>query len=153
MFKYYISGEWSQGRGGGMPYKTDNTYTGGERESLVKIPSWKWYLKISKSSWNLWGKSIFLYFLVLILSWFFCLSRPIPRLLLKLIFKRDQDQDMSWNKISNKTNTKTGLDLKILSRPRPILGLDIPSLEFQDQDQESRWTLASVSQCLEIETR
>ena len=74
---------------------------------------------------------------------------------LDLFAYRDQYQDLSWNyisnetktktlswnEISNETNTKTGLDLKILSRPRPILGLDSPSLEFQDQDQESRWTL------------
>ena len=150
MFKYYISVVWWQG--GGVTYKTDNTYTGGGRVFLVKIPSWKWYLKIRKSSWYLWGKSILfdsllLYFLVLILSWFFCLSRPIPRLLLKLIFKWDQDQDMSWNTISNKTNTKTSLDLKILSRPRPILGLDRPSLEFWDQDQESCWTLLWTLSC------
>ena len=85
--------------------------------------------------------SLWLFCLVLILSWFFCLSRPIPRLLLKIIFKRDQDQDMSWNKILNETNTKIGLDFKILSRPRPIFGLDSPSLEFRDQYQESRWTL------------
>ena len=84
---------------------------------------------------------LFLPSLVLIKSWFFSRLRPIPRLNLKVNFKWDQDQDLSWNKISNKTNTKTGLDLKILSRLRPILGLDSPSLEFQDQDQESRWTL------------
>ena len=32
---------------------------------------------------------------------------------------------------------KTGLDFKILSRPRSIPGLDRPSLECQDQDQAS----------------
>ena len=105
--------------------------------------TWKWYLKIRKRSWNLWGKSIF-GFHIIILSGIdfvliFCPLRPIPRLLLKLIFK--WDQDMSTNKISNETNTKTGLNLKSLSRPRPILGLDIPGLEFWDQDQESCWTL------------
>ena len=102
-------------------------------------------MKIRKSSWSLeevhFLRFLIIIFLVLILSWFFCLSRPIPRLLLKLIFKRDQDQDMSWKKISNETDTKTGLDLKILSRPRPILGLDSPCLEFRDQYQESCWTL------------
>ena len=82
--------------------------------------------------------SLLLSFLVLNSSSFYRLSKPIPKLILQLIFKRDQDQDMFWNKISNETNTKNGLDLKILSIQRPTLGLYSQSLEFQDQDQESR---------------
>ena len=105
---------------------------------------WSWFSPPTNQVGSPFFDSSLLSCLVLILSWFFCLSRPIPRLVLKLNFKRDQDQDLSWNKISNETNTKTGLDLKILSRPRPILGLDSPSLEFRDQDQESCWKLVSA---------
>ena len=77
--------------------KIDNNYTGGGRESLVKLPSWKWHLKIRLSFWNLGGKSIFfepllLSFLVLILLWF-CL--PF------------------------KTNIKTSLETNFQTRPRP----------------------------------
>ena len=34
----------------------------------------------------------------------------------------------------------TSLDIKILSRLRPIPVLDMQSLEFRDQDQKSRYT-------------
>ena len=40
-----------------------------------------------------------------------------------------------------KNKTKTSLDLNILSRPRPVSCQVMRSLEFWDQDQESRWTL------------
>ena len=36
-----------------------------------------------------------------------------------------------------KTKTKDYLDLKTLSRSRPIHGVDRPGLEFRDQDKES----------------
>ena len=51
------------------------------------------------------------------------LSRPIPRLVLKLKFIWRQYQYLSWFGISVKTNTKTSLDIWNNSRPIPILRL------------------------------
>ena len=77
---------------------------------------------------------------VLIEYWFWAQMRPIPGLVSFLCFIWDQDQYLSWHEFVNETNTKTCLDLKVLLRPRPIPGLDLPSLDFQYQYQESCWT-------------
>ena len=50
----------------------------------------------------------------------------------------EEDDLKKLRQFSTKTCLETKfLDLKILSRQGPILGLDSPSLEFLDQDQES----------------
>ena len=84
-------------------------------------------------NWNL--------FKVLIKYWIVTQLRPIPRLVSFSFVIWDQDQYLSWHYIVNETNTKTCLDLTFLLRPRPIPGLEPSSLDFQDQYQESCWTL------------